>query len=678
MTRRRPWMSVCLLLVLTAAIYFRPAVVLKNQTLIGADYSQLHERHIAFARDALFGPKHFLPAWYPRELFGAPFSANLQSFPWIPTRLILFLFDPSVSFSIGVWMAAALAALFSYLYCRRMGISEIGSVAAAWTFACAGFFASRVMAGHLPLLEAYPALPLLLWLVERAIAPDGTGVRTRDLSALALATACVAVAGHPQLPIYAIGSALLYILFRGRGRRRWSAIGAMILGAGLTLATWWPMWLLADRSSRVLALGPASNDIAMPYGRLLGLLRPGIDGWPDITTVGEKNPFHGYPHVGFFWDTASYIGLLPIAAMLILVAWTIAKKRRVESPWLFLCLLGFGALLFSLPLAGPLRQLVPGTFLRSPARLLYLTTFSVSVLFGFTVDLLLRMFRARWAMSIVVLCLAAHFVDLANFDRKFVETEPRHESQPAAFEQCVAKEVGVGRIADEDTSFRDRYDDAGIFDSILLANAYRAFIGLAGYPKNFNEQRLDGTKLNAAALRALGVRAVITSDERTDLPLLAESNDYFLYAVPESRPRASFYSLDKVDFIADPLGAFIAKPNGDRLSLPLDARPAVSAALTGAGEVVYSRPSSDEIHLEAATASSGFVYVIESGDPGWSATVDGQPGRIESANGFAMAIAVPAGKHAVDLTYHTPGRQSGWALSLASLTLLTGLLWFVR
>src|SRR5690349_18912382 len=176
MTRRRPWMSVCLLLVLTAAIYFRPAVVFKNQTLIGADYSQLHERHIAFARDALFGPKHFLPAWYPRELFGAPFSANLQSFPWIPTRLILFLFDPSVSFSIGVWMAAALAALFSYLYCRRMGISEIGSVAAAWTFACAGFFASRVMAGHLPLLEAYPALPLLLWLVERAIAPDGTGV----------------------------------------------------------------------------------------------------------------------------------------------------------------------------------------------------------------------------------------------------------------------------------------------------------------------------------------------------------------------------------------------------------------------------------------------------------------------------------------------------------------------
>src|ERR1051326_3122198 len=152
MTRGRSWISVGLLLALTAAIYFRPSVVFEGRELVGLDFAQLHIRHMAFAREALFGSQHFLPAWYPRELFGAPFSANLQSFPWIPTRLVLLLFDPSVAFSIGVWIAAALAALFSYLYCRRIGLSEIGSVAAAWTFACAGFFSTRVMAGHLPLL----------------------------------------------------------------------------------------------------------------------------------------------------------------------------------------------------------------------------------------------------------------------------------------------------------------------------------------------------------------------------------------------------------------------------------------------------------------------------------------------------------------------------------------------
>jgi len=202
MPHRRSAISVSILLLLTGAIYIRPSIVFSNQTLPGADYFQLHIRHIAFAREALFGPRHFLPAWYPRELFGAPFSANLQSFPWIPTRLILLLFDPVVAFAVGVAVAALLAALFTYLYCRRIGISEIGAVAAGWTFACAGFFASRVLAGHLPLLEAYPSLPLLLWLADRAVSPDRAQSRRRDLIAIALATACVAVAGHPQLPVY--------------------------------------------------------------------------------------------------------------------------------------------------------------------------------------------------------------------------------------------------------------------------------------------------------------------------------------------------------------------------------------------------------------------------------------------------------------------------------------------
>jgi hypothetical protein len=666
------------LLALTAAIYFRPSVVFEGRELVGLDFAQLHIRHMAFAREALFGSQHFLPAWYPRELFGAPFSANLQSFPWIPTRLVLLLFDPDIAFSIGIWIAAALAALFSYLYCRRMGLSEIGAVSAAWTFACSGFFCSRVLAGHLPLLEAYPALPLLLWLGERAIGRGQTRARSRDLAALAIATACVAVAGHPQLPIYAIASAMLYVLIRGHGLRRWSAIGAMILGAGLTLAAWWPMWLLIGRSSRVLALAPATNDIAMPYGRLLALLRPGIDGWPDVTSAGEKNPFHGYPHDGYFWDTASYLGLLPLAAILLLLIWSLVKKRLPQWPWIFFVALGCGAFFFSLPVADPLRHIVPGTFLRSPARLLYLTTFCESVLLGFAVDTALRALQARWGLAVVTVCLAGHFLDLGNFDRKFVETEPRHESQSASFEQSIAREADDGRVASEDTTFRDRYDDVGIFDSILLANPYRAFVGLAGYPKNFNEQRLDGSDLSLAALQATAVRVVITSGGRTDLPQIAESNDYNLYRVPNSRSRSHFYSHDKVDFVADPLAAFVANPSGDHLRLALDAQPAASAALGPAGAIVYSRPSSDEIHLEASADASGFVYVIESDDPGWSATIDGHPARIELANGFAMAVAVPAGKHVVDLHYRTTGSRLGWALSLASLALLAALLWFAR
>src|ERR1700721_2953054 len=149
MFKGRSAISVAILLGLTAAVYTRPSIFLENQALKGADYFALHIKRIAFAQDALFGPNHFLPAWYPRELLGAPFSANLQNFPLIPTRLLLLLLpNARLHFQVGVLLAALLSAFFTWLFCRRIGLSEVASVTAGWTFASAGYFASRVLAGH--------------------------------------------------------------------------------------------------------------------------------------------------------------------------------------------------------------------------------------------------------------------------------------------------------------------------------------------------------------------------------------------------------------------------------------------------------------------------------------------------------------------------------------------------
>src|SRR5580704_17131018 len=202
--RRYVWLFA--MLVLTAAVYVRPSILSGRMVLAGSDYLQLHKARMAFGEEGLFGPRHTLPAWYPHELLGAPYAANLQSFPWIPTRILLFLFPPKTAYAPGVVLAALLAALFTWLFCRRAGLSQLAAAASGWTFACAGFFASRVMAGHLPLLEAYPALPLLLWLADRALDPARAARHRGDLGWLAVATACVVVAGHPQIPAYAVGT----------------------------------------------------------------------------------------------------------------------------------------------------------------------------------------------------------------------------------------------------------------------------------------------------------------------------------------------------------------------------------------------------------------------------------------------------------------------------------------
>jgi hypothetical protein len=608
----------------------------------------LHIRRITFAQGALWGSGHTLPAWYPRELLGSPFSANVQSFPWIPTRLVLLFLDPAIAYAAGVAMAAALAALFTYLYCRRAGLSRTAAVAAGGTFACAGYFSSRVMAGHLPLLEAYPALPMLLWLVDRAFDPERARLQRFDLAALAFAAACVCVAGHPQVPTYALASALLYAAWHGWGWLRARAAAAIVLGCGTALAVWWPMLLLIGRSTRVLPLQAPDNDIGMPYGRLLALVVPGIHGWPEPVDLAKLHPFAEYPDSAYFWDTAAYAGILPLLTIVGLAVACLVQRRLPDARWRFLACLGLGALLCSLPLASPLLHSLPGTLLRSPARLLYLSTFSVAVGLGVGVDAVRPKLRAP--LLLAVLCL--HFLDLWGFAHKFIHVEPRHRLT-RDFEPILAREVGDGRIAEQRAdyvfSYQDRYDDAGGFDSIFLARTNRGLLALSGDPPGTNVQEIDASEFPVDALEATGVRFVITTEPRDDLPLVSRTARTYLYRVAKPAPRAEFFGATERELL-------------DERHTPklLAAHPRVD----------YQRLSSDEMLVQTTNSEPGFVRVLEAFDPGWVATVDGAPALVMPVNVFAMAVPVEAGSHKVRLLYRTPGRGVGLALALLSLAFL--------
>jgi len=683
---------VAALLALTGIFYLRPEILRGTDALGGSDYGQLHIRRIRFARDALFGIRHTLPAWYPHEVLGAPFAANLQSFPWIPTRLLLLLLDPSLAYAPAIAIAAALSAIFTFLYCRRAGLTRMGAVAAGGTFACAGYFASRVMAGHLPLLEAYPALPLLLWLVDRAFAPERARRHRFDLGVLAFSSACIVVAGHPQLPAYALASALLYTAWQ-RKKKGWRIAGAITLGAGLALAVWWPMLLLIARSTRVLRLAAPDNDIAMPYARLLALIVPGIHGWPRPMELAETHPFTGYPNMAYFWDTACYVGILPlvaIPALLIacIVIW-IVRRRKPDSKWKFLAYLGSAAFLCSLPLASPLLHLLPGTLLRSPARLLYLSTFCATVALGVAVD---AFRRAPWPRpaaartAILVAVLSLHFADLWGFAHWFIQTSPHDEDVPE-FQAILDREVGDYRIAQQREyaliSNEDRFDDAGGFDSIFLARFYRGLLALKGDPVSVNRQWIDASTLPVKALEATGVRFVITAHNRTDLQLESSGDDSHLYRVANPVPRTAFFTEAQTEFVAEQWIPELYAANPRSLLLPSDAQKYLAHSAkaeppTREAAIVYTRPSSDEVLVRISSGQAGFVHVLEAYDPGWTATVDGKRAPIVPANGFAMAVPVPAGSHTVRLRYHTQGRAMGAGLSLLSFVLLAALIASVR
>lgn len=134
--RWRGMLAVLIMLAGVMIVYFPKTTEDGRRLLHGMDHILLHLRRITFAQDSLRGPRHELPGWYPRELLGTPFWSNVSNFPFIPTRLIFFFTsDPLGLYTRSVLTSALLAAIFTYLYCRRIGVGCIGTAAAGWTFA---------------------------------------------------------------------------------------------------------------------------------------------------------------------------------------------------------------------------------------------------------------------------------------------------------------------------------------------------------------------------------------------------------------------------------------------------------------------------------------------------------------------------------------------------------------
>lgn len=685
---------VCLALVAAVLWVYLPMESFDDKQLIGVDYTVLHKYRIEYAREALLGGEPHLPGWYSREMMGTPFWSNVQNFPFIPTRILLLFCPSDVAYQLAIVLAALLSAAFTYLCCRSFRIGRLGAAIAGWSFACSGFFASRVLAGHLPLLEAYPALPLLLWLAETAIQREEARRPYRlRLLAMGLATLAVSLAGHPQLPIYAIAVTACYLLYRDFSRRAVKRLAVLILGGSAAAFVLWPMSLLVRQSTRLLDLDVPLNDVTFPFERLKAFVLPWADGWP-LAAVKRlpADAFSGYPSVGYFWDTVCYVGVLPVAAAVVLLAVATARKcagRRVpHRPWSFFAVCGAVALLTALPPLQSLLHQIPGTILRSPARQTYITIFCLSLGFGALTNLLLtwRPASSKWGLvlgALAVACIGVQLYDLREHDRWFVRFGARERSDPALY-RAVEEAVGEGRIAADRAAvpaINRKFDDVGFFDSAMLANPYRVEMSLSGQRPETNVQAWDGRRMNTRALSYLGARLLFTKAKVRGAKRYPLRAGLPVYEIPSPSPRAAFFPLAAVRlFKPDKIHRVLRNQRVDiarLVMLPPDAKPKgfgrdpTDGRGSGIeGTVIYRRDDSDRIRCTVNAPREGYLRVLESWHPGWEARVGGSAAEIVLADDFAMAIHLPPGRHEVTLEYATPGKWAGFAVSLASLALM--------
>lgn len=89
-------------------------------------------------------------------------------------------------------------------------------------------------------------------------------------------------------------------------------------------------------------------------------------------------------------------------------------------------------------------------------------------------------------------------------------------------------------------------------------------------------------------------------------------------------------------------------------------------------KVLTKQPTFYAIDVDAAKA--GWLFLADANYPGWRATIDGQATHVFSAQLLGKAVAVPAGKHAVEFHFSSSTFRYGLWLSLLTLLISTGLI----
>jgi hypothetical protein len=228
-------------------------------------------------------------------------------------------------------------------------------------------------------------------------------------------------------------------------------------------------------------------------------------------------------------------------------------------------------------------------------------------------------------------------------------------------------------------------DDLSAPGPRVPARSQQLLLDLNGAPLPATEvAAIDGSALSPAALSAAGVRLVLTRAARSDLlpagHAAGHTGDVWIYRVPEPASRAAFYAASETRVAAaEQIHEQIRRGEVDlrrTLLLPAPAPNATSVAepvppvQSWAAAVRYRRVRGDQIALNVKSGVNGYVRVLESFDPGWHATVDGQLSPVLAADDASLAVAVPQGAHEVTLRYETPGARAGAIASGISFVLL--------
>ena len=338
-----------------------------------------------------------IPLWNPFMFAGMPFAADVQTQVFYPLNwLMAAFFAPSQRFVF--WLVEFkcvlhlfMGAVFCYLLLRDLGKSRTAGIVSGFAFGLSGFMVGHII--HMTLVATYAWFPLVMLFYLRTLRDR----RLRNAVLTGLVLGASALAGHPQVTLHMLSTlvvvCILFVVTDWRGesgrilpRHASLLLLSIAIGLGCAAAAYWPALVYSGHTVRELMTFQESSELSLPLSFPVLLLAPKFFG--SITGAGTDTvPFWGGAANYDYWETACYVGTIPLVLAVIGLA---RDRSRFRWPLAIIAGLALVAAMGRFtPLYRLLFEFVPGfDRFRIPARFVGIFTLSASILAGFGMDAL--------------------------------------------------------------------------------------------------------------------------------------------------------------------------------------------------------------------------------------------------------------------------------------------------
>jgi hypothetical protein len=670
-----------------------------------------------------------LPLWNIHQFTGYPLAGNAQAAIFYPGTWLVWLLgvDRGIGLvlALHIWWAGWGMAMLTRCY----GATRFAALLAGLVYATTEFIGARLYAGHYTLVLVFAWIPWTLATFHTAL--HGAQSRLRAAGA-GLCLGLAALAGHPPLLFYLglllIGMAAWAVL--DQGRQQVFAVGrsllmTLVIGGLIGAAQLLPTIELTLQSVREAADSRFFNAFALPPVQLLTLLVGGFFGLPTVEPVR-------YLGADFYEEMAAYVGILPLLALvwalrklpregrffLVLVVIGVVLSLGLQGvllPLLVRWIPGFS--LFRAP-GRSLYFVVLGL-----SGILALAVTHFQVMSAEERKTLLDPFVRRVLPLLMGVVLVGAFV-FAGWYASASHVEPMPTRAVVIASALTATGLVLGGVWWILRRWQQpilTYGLLGLTLALVLFDGWRIPIQLIETQAEWRDPLWQGAVINVpigadarvvqravnspvngamfsghqhvagydplavgsfAALQAmgdpfdplspvntlLGVKNLLTTEpfDHPQWRLIGIADGGIYYERTDAFPRAWVAGQISVEPDAARARERIQAGNEDWQQMVILDQAVVCSGTGGAARISTYR--ANEVVIET-TGAGGMLVLSDQDFPGWSVTVDGQPGIIMRAFTALRAVCVPEGTHTVRFTYQPLSVLVGIVLSGVGLLL---------